>query len=295
MPKDYFFFTGSLEYSVLKGKRKIHTSANEFDINKAFEVNGDTAVELELSFGLVTADTNPFGRYKGGVRRLYIYDPTFSVTGLQWMRGSGFLESPRIIELELHFTDSGNTNDIIPLIKLPKLTSLVFNGSVSIVEGQTCELCKLLSRSPSITELTSDAEMHGDPSIFVRYMESMPALNRLTITESTMFSEAAFTWAMSERNQTVSKIALNICPSMHAFSPKEFFLHPCIELVTYIADDQEFNDPYFDARLYAAVDAKFYVARFARVVRDGMPIMRLPRELVWMVFVFEERLSEIYT
>lgn len=278
-----------MPYSILEGQSNVSIFNTTIDLSIILTEYGKTLECLNTSFATITADAYPTTSYKGKIKRFGIMCSKLSDSALTWMVESGFLSSPTIVEMHVHFLPDDRAIGMFPHIKLPNLTILHIWGLSSETEEEALgrHIFQLLDHSPSITTLNICCNFTCDVSVFTDHLGSMPALRKLSVGSICAYSESFFKWALSDRNTSVELLAMCECPSMISLSPNEFFLHPCVAYVRCVTEPM--------GRYEAMHAAKRYTVHFAYMVRNNEALARLPTELVRMIFTFCDWLSEIYT
>jgi hypothetical protein len=275
-----------VKYSALAGKPKVITYRTNIDVSKVLIECGKTMERLGLTFGVITAEAYPNAPYKGNVTQFDLIYTDITDSALTWMVKSGFLSSPTLIALDLLFKHDYRMIGMIPHIKFPNLTELHIGGVSHETEdafiGQ--DILQLLDRSSSITKLHISCDFTFDAAVFVEHIGSMPALRSLAIERTCTYSEEVFRWALSDRNTSVEFLAFEF-PAMDSISPNDFFLHPCLAFIDCVTEH---------INMYSANAAKTRTVHFAHMVRNNKAMMRLPTELVRMVFEMYDRWEEVF-
>jgi hypothetical protein len=276
--EQYLICKSVMEYSLLKGKSNVIIFCENIDISKMLTEYGETLEQLGMSCETITADEYPTTPYKGNVTHLDLICPNFSKSALTWMEESGFLSSPTIIELRMQVFPSDQMIDIFPRIDMPNLTKLHIGGMSHKSEDELIgqHILQLLARSLSVTTLSISYDFECDASVFLDHIGSMPALRTLSITYTNISSDDICRWASSNKNTTVESLTVLDCPTMDSLSPNEFFLHPCLSSVQY--------ETILVNKFKTMHTAKHRAVHYAYTVGNNKAMIRLPTELVRMVF-----------
>jgi hypothetical protein len=249
-----------------------------------FTTYGEGLDSLNLTGVSITArDCLP---YRGKIKWIKLTDVRISDSGRKWFAESGVFESPALKDLCLNLDDADTATFVVSHIKLPNLIYLEIRGQAFDNEESVRELVSLFNRTPSMIRVSFYGIFNINAASIVNNLRTLPALLEVNISLCNEFANLILQWALSDENVSVGRVLLRPCTGLEDVSPNEFFLHPCLAFIDCITEHID---------MYNAMHAaKPRTVHFAHMVRNNKAMMRLPTELVRMVFEMYDRWEEVF-